>query len=119
MKDLLTNRMAYVAVSRGAYDVQIFTNDREKLGAALGHNGSHSSAHVPGHKPEQSIVPSRRSSHATSRGRALKLASKTTCPGYLRRSLTARTADISSEEQSYNSVNRAMHVSGPILTVNQ
>jgi hypothetical protein len=27
-KDLLNNRMAYVAVSRGAYDAQIFTNDR-------------------------------------------------------------------------------------------
>jgi hypothetical protein len=24
--------MAYVAVSRGAFDAQIFTNDREKLG---------------------------------------------------------------------------------------
>ena len=34
------NRMAYVAVSRGAYDAQIFTNDREKLGAALGHDVS-------------------------------------------------------------------------------
>jgi ATP-dependent exoDNAse (exonuclease V) alpha subunit len=43
-KDLLNNRMAYVAVSRGAYDAQIFTNDREKLGAALGHDVSHSSA---------------------------------------------------------------------------
>jgi conjugative relaxase-like TrwC/TraI family protein len=27
-KDLLNNRMAYVAVSRGAHDAQIFTNDR-------------------------------------------------------------------------------------------
>jgi hypothetical protein len=35
------------AVSRGAYDAQIFTNDREKLGAALGHDVSHSSAHAP------------------------------------------------------------------------
>ncbi len=35
-KDLLNNRMAYVAVSRGAYDAQLFTNDREKLGAAAG-----------------------------------------------------------------------------------
>jgi conjugative relaxase-like TrwC/TraI family protein len=52
-KDLLNNRMAYVAVSRGAYDAQIFTNDREKLGAALGHDVSHSSAHVPERKPEQ------------------------------------------------------------------
>ena len=39
-RDLLNNRMAYVAVSRGAYDAQFFTNDREKLGAALGHDGS-------------------------------------------------------------------------------
>jgi hypothetical protein len=31
----------------------IFTNDREKLGAALGHDVSHSSAHVPEMKPEQ------------------------------------------------------------------
>ncbi len=43
----------YVAVSRGAYDAQIFTNDREKLGAALGHDVSHSSAHAPEMKPEQ------------------------------------------------------------------
>jgi hypothetical protein len=52
-KDLLNSRMAYVAVSRGAYDAQIFTNDREKLGAALGHDVSHSSAHAPEMKPEQ------------------------------------------------------------------
>jgi thiamine monophosphate kinase len=45
--------MAYVAVLRGAYDAQIFTNDREKLGAALGHDVSHSSAHAPEMKPEQ------------------------------------------------------------------
>ncbi len=30
-KDLLNNRMAYVAVSRGALDAQLFTNDRDKL----------------------------------------------------------------------------------------
>jgi hypothetical protein len=40
-KDLLNNRMAYVAVSRSPYDAQIFTNDREKQGAALGHDVSH------------------------------------------------------------------------------
>jgi hypothetical protein len=45
--------MAYLTVSRGAYDAQIFTNDREKLGAALGHDVSHSSAHAPEMKPEQ------------------------------------------------------------------
>ena len=51
--DLLNNRMAYVAVSRGAYDAQIFTNNREELGAALGHDVSHCSAHAPEMKPEQ------------------------------------------------------------------
>jgi thiamine monophosphate synthase len=35
-------------VSRGAYDAQLFTNDREKLGATLGHDVSHQSVHVPG-----------------------------------------------------------------------
>ncbi len=61
-KDLLNNRMAYVAVSRGAYDAQLFTNDREKLGAALGHDVSQSSAHAPEMKPEQKQEqPSRRS----------------------------------------------------------
>jgi hypothetical protein len=35
-KDLLNNRMAYVFVSRGAFDPQLFTNDREKLPTALG-----------------------------------------------------------------------------------
>jgi hypothetical protein len=60
-KDLLNNRMAYVAVSRGAYDVQISTNDREKVGAALGNDVSHSSAHAPEMKPEQeqAVTPQR------------------------------------------------------------
>jgi conjugative relaxase-like TrwC/TraI family protein len=52
-KDLLNSRMAYVSVSRGQWDAQIFTNDREKLPQALGHDVSHQSAH----KPEQAIAP--------------------------------------------------------------
>jgi ATP-dependent exoDNAse (exonuclease V) alpha subunit len=56
-KDLLNNRMAYVAVSRGAYDAQLFTNDSEKLEAALGRDGSHQSALAPGLTPEQSVQP--------------------------------------------------------------
>jgi len=56
-KDLLNNRMAYVAVSRGAHDAQLFTNDREKLPAALGHEVFRESAHTPQHKPEESIQP--------------------------------------------------------------
>jgi conjugative relaxase-like TrwC/TraI family protein len=59
-KDLLNNRMAYVAVSRGAYDAQLFTNDREKLGATLGHDVSHRSAHVPEAKHDQAIAPQRK-----------------------------------------------------------
>jgi conjugative relaxase-like TrwC/TraI family protein len=43
-KDLLNNRMAYVSVSRGAFDAQLFTNDREKLPAALGHDISKQTA---------------------------------------------------------------------------
>jgi len=56
-KDLLNSRMAYVAVSRGAEDAQLYTNDREKLPQALGHDVSHESAHTPAIKPEQSITP--------------------------------------------------------------
>ena len=60
-KDLLNNRMTYVAVSRGAYDAQLFTNDREKLGATLGHDVSHQSAHGPevkqDAKQDQAISP--------------------------------------------------------------
>ena len=56
-KDLLNNRMAYVSVSRGAHDAQLFTNDREGLGAALGRDVSHRSAHVPELKIEQAVEP--------------------------------------------------------------
>jgi ATP-dependent exoDNAse (exonuclease V) alpha subunit len=52
-KDLLNSRMAYVSVSRGQWDAQIFTNNREKLPQALGHDVSHQSAH----KAEQAIAP--------------------------------------------------------------
>jgi conjugative relaxase-like TrwC/TraI family protein len=56
-KDLLNNRMAYVAVSRGAYDAQLFTNDSEKLGVALGRDVSHQSALAPVLTAEKSIQP--------------------------------------------------------------
>jgi hypothetical protein len=52
-KDLLNNRIAYFAVSRGAYDAQLFTDSREKLGSALGHDVSHQSAHKPDRKPRR------------------------------------------------------------------
>ncbi len=52
-KDLLNNRMAYVSVSRGAHDAKIFTNDREKLPQALGHDVSHQNAHTPDRNPPE------------------------------------------------------------------
>jgi conjugative relaxase-like TrwC/TraI family protein len=50
-KDLLNYRMAYVSVSRGQWDAQIFTNDRDKLVQALSRDVSHKSAL----QPEQAI----------------------------------------------------------------
>ena len=52
-KDPLNNRMAYVSVSRGQWDPQIFTNDREKLSQALGHDVSHQSARTPDRRPPE------------------------------------------------------------------
>jgi ATP-dependent exoDNAse (exonuclease V) alpha subunit len=43
-KDLLNSRMAYVAVSRGCYDAQIFTNNAQTLGQELSRDVSHSNA---------------------------------------------------------------------------
>jgi conjugative relaxase-like TrwC/TraI family protein len=51
-KDLLNHRMAYVSVSRGQWDAQIFTNDRDKLVQALRRDVSHKSAL----QPEQAIA---------------------------------------------------------------
>ena len=56
-KELLNSRMAYVAVSRGAEDAQIYTNDRAKLSEALGYDVSHESAHIPAIKLEKSVTP--------------------------------------------------------------
>ena len=52
-KDLINNRMAYVAVSRGACDAQIFTNDRSRLAEALSRDVSHESAY----KAEKAVSP--------------------------------------------------------------
>lgn len=57
VKDLLNNRMAYVAVSRGAFDAQIFTNDREKLPMALGHDVSKQTAQMPQMNTEHTTAP--------------------------------------------------------------
>jgi ATP-dependent exoDNAse (exonuclease V) alpha subunit len=44
-KDLLNSRMAYVSISRGQWDAQIFTDSLEKLPKALGHDVSHQNAY--------------------------------------------------------------------------
>ncbi len=54
-KDLLNSRMAYVSVSRGRYDAQIYTNNAATLGQELSRDVSHSPAiqHEPvAHKIE-------------------------------------------------------------------
>ena len=43
-KALLNSRMAYVSVSRGRYDVQIYTNNARVLGQELSRDVSHSPA---------------------------------------------------------------------------
>ena len=43
-KDLLNSRMAYVSVSRGRYDAQIYTNSAATLGQELSRDVSHSPA---------------------------------------------------------------------------
>lgn len=47
--DLVNSRFAYVAVSRGRTDVQIFTSDRESLDNILGSNGSKTSVLTSAH----------------------------------------------------------------------
>jgi hypothetical protein len=41
---LVNSRLAYVSVSRGRYDAQIYTNDAGKLGEQLSHDVSKQSA---------------------------------------------------------------------------
>ncbi len=41
---LVNRRLAYVALSRGRYDAQIYTNDKTQLAEGLGRDGSHRTA---------------------------------------------------------------------------
>jgi len=47
---LVNSRLAYVSVSRGRYDAQIYTNDAEKLGEELSRQVSKQSAMETGHE---------------------------------------------------------------------
>lgn len=43
-KDLLNSRMAYVSVSRGRYDAQVYTDNASTLGQELSRDVSHFTA---------------------------------------------------------------------------
>jgi ATP-dependent exoDNAse (exonuclease V) alpha subunit len=49
-EQLINSRLAYVSVSRGRYDAQIYTNDAEKLVAGLSRDVSKQSAMETGHE---------------------------------------------------------------------
>ena len=51
-ENLVNRRLAYVALSRGRYDAQIYTNDRGQLGEALSRDVAHRSALQPGRARE-------------------------------------------------------------------
>jgi len=63
-KDLLNTRMAYVSVSRGAFDAQFFTNDRAKLPIALGHDVAKQTAQLQQINSQQTIAPEQEISKA-------------------------------------------------------
>jgi hypothetical protein len=70
--DLLNSRMAYVSVSRGRYEAQIYTNIALTLGQQLSRDVSHSPAiqQEPGaHK----IEPRTKHAHQISQGFGLAL----------------------------------------------
>jgi hypothetical protein len=48
---LVNQRLAYVAVSRGRYDAQIYTNDKAQLAHAISREVSHSAAIEPSRSP--------------------------------------------------------------------
>jgi conjugative relaxase-like TrwC/TraI family protein len=50
-EQLVNQRLAYVAISRGRYDAQIYTNDKAQLAAALDRDVSHRAAIEPTRAP--------------------------------------------------------------------
>jgi ATP-dependent exoDNAse (exonuclease V) alpha subunit len=76
-ESLVNQRFAYVAVSRGRFDVQLYTNDRSQLADALGREVTHQSAleiraalepSAPEMQPSSSAAPQTRApGHARDR----------------------------------------------------
>jgi len=67
--ELVNRRFAYVAVSRGRHDAQIYTNDRTRLPEALNHDISHQSALARGAVQAEPPTHAARSA-STARGAA-------------------------------------------------
>ena len=70
-EQLVNRRLAYVAVSRGRYDAQIYTNDKAHLAEALQRGVSHRSALEPSHALQSTLqarTPTPRVGHARSFG---------------------------------------------------
>jgi hypothetical protein len=59
---LVNRRLAYVAVSRGRYDAQIYTNDKGQLAEQLSRDVSRRSAMEPNHESVSSAHKTERSS---------------------------------------------------------
>ena len=60
-EQLVNQRLAYVAVSRGRSDAQIYTNDKTQLGTALDRDVSHRAAIEPTHAPTSPVQKIERS----------------------------------------------------------
>jgi ATP-dependent exoDNAse (exonuclease V) alpha subunit len=66
-EQLVNHRLAYVALSRGRYDAQIYTNDKSHLAEALNRDVSHRQALEPSHalaSVAQVSSPNQRVEHA-------------------------------------------------------
>jgi ATP-dependent exoDNAse (exonuclease V) alpha subunit len=65
---LINRRLAYVAVSRGRYDAQVYTNDKSQLAEGLSRDVSHrpaiESSHATESPAEQKMESSTALSHA-------------------------------------------------------
>jgi len=73
--------MAYVSVSRGAHDAQLFTNDRERLPTALGHDISKQTANSPQISTEQTTGSQQDISKAPQQEHGMDLGIGFACPG--------------------------------------
>jgi len=69
---IINSRLAYVSISRGRYDAQIYTNDAEKLGEELNRDISKQSAMENGHEiggRDQSHAPANAGHQSVSESR--------------------------------------------------